>query len=70
MFISEFCHMSWVTGSLLANLGSKNFCIVLYETPCRTAELIDKSISMSQALNIKTMDVYINTSAHFPYQLP
>ena len=33
--ISEFCHMSWVTGSLLANLISKNFWDVHYETPCR-----------------------------------
>ena len=32
--ISEFCHMSRVTGSLLDNLISKNFWDVLHETPC------------------------------------
>ena len=42
--ISEFCHMSWVTGSLLANLISKNFCIILYETPC-TLPLILRCIN-------------------------
>ena len=52
--ISEFCHMSWVTGSLLANLISKNFCIVLYETPCRRPRILSTYILL--LLNVSDMD--------------